>query len=161
MSDTGSDGVLDELDGVVRFTQRPSLIPAAARAPWRISLVCLVISRFRQQSARINHLHLINWALTASKTRAQLNVWLAGTRPMDTATARLDPALEVTLSIARAAGLVTVTGSQKIALTDLGKQLVAELDANDNVLGVEKAYLASLGQLTEAGLTRKLGAIAG
>jgi hypothetical protein len=77
---------------------------------------------------------------------------------MDTATARLDPALQTTVALARAEGLVSYNTSQKVVLTDLGIRLVDELRAVP-VLSSEKEYLTSLGKLTESGLLRTLGAL--
>lgn len=156
-----ASGPIERLDGLVQFTERPTLVPAAARGPWRLALVCLVISRFRQQSARLDHIHLIHWGISTPKTGALLKVWLDGTRPMDSATTRVDPALEVTLTIALASGFVTVLAGGKVVLTELGKRLVEELDAQDDVLAMEKGFLESIGPLTEAGMTRRLGAISG
>lgn len=160
MSET-AQGVIGSLNGKVLFTRRPAYVPVAARLPWRLTLICLVLSRFRNSSARIEHLHLVHWALTTPKTRQQLKVWLDGIRPMDTATVRLDPALGSTLSIAHAEGIVSVLASRKISLTDVGARLVAEIEQQTELLLVEKEYLSSLGPLTEAGLTRQLGAISG
>lgn len=159
MPDSHQIASLNSVDGFVQFTERPSLVRVGARTPWRLAVVCLILSRFRGQSARVEHVHLLNWAITTSKSRAQLRVWLSGQRQMDSATARVDPALEVTLSLARAEGLISVTSTHKVALTDLGKSLVVELDVSQAMV-VEREYLASLGQLTEAGLRRSLGALA-
>jgi hypothetical protein len=79
---------------------------------------------------------------------------------MDRATVRIDPELNITITLARGLNLVDVLSSKKVALTETGKALVQELNARDDVLTVEKAYLASLGSLTESRLEKTLGALA-
>jgi hypothetical protein len=78
---------------------------------------------------------------------------------MDRATVRVDPELNVTITLARGLNLVDVLSSKKVALTDTGKELGKELNDRDDVLTVEKAYLANLGQLTESRLDKTLGAL--
>src|SRR4051794_8644900 len=79
MSDVPT-GVIGTLDGRVLFTRRPTYVPVAARVPWRLAVMCLVLSRFRNYSARVEHLHMVHWALTNPTTRRQLKVWLDGIR---------------------------------------------------------------------------------
>ena len=79
---------------------------------------------------------------------------------MDRATVRIDPELNITITLARGLNLVDVLPSKKVALTEMGNALVQELNARDDVLTVEKAYLASLGPLTESRLDKILGALA-
>lgn len=151
--------VIDEVDAVVRFTRRPVLVTAASRVPWRLSILCLVLSRFRNNSARVEHVHLINWALTTPTTRALMQVWLSGIRPMDSATVRIDPALQTTLTIGLAEGLIEVLGNAKVQLSARGLEAVREIDSLPNLLKTEKTYLAEIGPLTETGLTRRIGAV--
>jgi hypothetical protein len=150
---------IDDVDAPVEFRRRASLVPAVARVPWRLALLCLVLSRFRGKSATVAHLHIVSWAVTSPHTRSLLKVWLSGKRPMDTATTRLDPALETTLNIALVEGLIAFNKSRKVILTEVGAAVAAELDAHDELLQAEKRFLLEIGQLTGAGLTRSLGAI--
>jgi hypothetical protein len=159
LSRFASDAI-DEVDAPVEFRRRAALIPAAARVPWRLAMLCLVLSRFRGKSATMAHLHIVSWAATTPHTRALLKVWLAGTRPMDAATARLDPALETTLNLALVEGLISFNTSRKVKLTILGADVAAEIDAHDALMQAEKRFLDDLGQLSEAGLGRTLGAVA-
>lgn len=151
--------VIDEVEGVVRFTRRPVLVAAASRVPWRLSILCLVLSRFRNGSARVEHLHLITWALTTPTTRAQMRVWLDGVRPMDSATVRIDPALQTTLTIGLAEGVIDVLGNAKVRLTSRGREVVQAIDSVPDLLKTEKTYLSEIGPLTETGLTSRLGMV--
>ena len=79
---------------------------------------------------------------------------------MDRSTVRVDPELNVTITLAHGLGLVDVTGTGKVALTDRGKGLVAEINPQAEVLQVEKSYLGSLGNLTETRLQNLFKALA-
>ena len=144
----------------VRFTNSPVLISVRHRVQWRTAVLCLILSKYHSQRARLDHLHLLNWSLETDGTRELLKVWLSGARPMDRATVRIDPDLNVTITLARGLSLVDVLSSRKVALTETGKAFVRELNDREDILTVEKEYLASLGQLTEARLERTLGALA-
>ena len=144
----------------VRFTNSPVLISVRNHVQWRTAVLCLILSKCHSRRARLDHLHLLNWSLETEGTRELLRVWLSGARPMDRATVRVDPELNVTITLARGMDLVDVVSSKKIALTETGSALVRELNECDDVLTVEKAYLSSLGQLTESRLEKTLGALA-
>lgn len=148
------------VDARVRFSNSPVLISVRHRVQWRTAVLCLVLSKCHSQRARLDHLHLLNWSLENDGTRELLKVWLSGARPMDRATVRIDPELNITITLARGLNLVDVLSSKKVALTETGKALVQEMNARDDVLTVEKAYLASLGPLTESRLEKTLRALA-
>jgi hypothetical protein len=144
----------------VLFTNSPVLISVRHRVQWRTAVLCLILSQCHSQRARLDHLHLLNWSLETDGTRELLRVWLSGARPMDRATVRIDPELNITVTLAQGLNLVDVLPSKKIALTGTGKALVQELRARDDILTVEKAFLASIGRLTESRLEKTLGALA-
>ena len=146
-------------DPRVRFTNSPVLISVRHRVQWRTAVLCLILSKCHSQRARLDHLHLLNWSLETAGTRALLKLWLSGARPMDRATVRIDPELNVTITLARGLNLVDVLSSKKVALTETGKALAKELNESADVLTVEKAYLASLGTLTESRLENALAAL--
>jgi hypothetical protein len=148
------------IDARVRFGNSPVLISVRHRVQWRTAVLCLILSKCHSQRARLDHLHLLNWSLETDGTRGLLKVWLSGARPMDRATVRIDPELNITITLARGLNLVDVLPSKKVALTEMGNALVQELNARDDVLTVEKAYLAGLGPLTESRLDKILGALA-
>lgn len=148
------------IDARVRFANSPVLISVHHRVQWRTAVLCLILSKCHSQRARLDHLHLLNWSLETDGTRELLKVWLSGARPMDRATVRIDPELNVTITLARGLNLVDVLPSKKVALTETGAALVRELNACGDVLTVEKAYLTSLGTLAESRLQATLGALA-
>ncbi len=73
---------------------------------------------------------------------------------------RIDPELNVTITLGHGLNLVDITGTKKIQLTDRGKALAAEINASNSLFTVEKAFLETLGPLNESRLTRVLGALA-
>jgi hypothetical protein len=148
------------VDARVRFSNSPVLISVRHRVQWRTAVLCLILSKCHSQRARLDHLHLLNWSLETDGTRELLKVWLSGARPMDRATVRIDPELNITITLARGLNLVDVLSSKKVALTETGKALVQELNASDDVLTLEKDYLASLGPLTQSRLEKTLAALA-
>lgn len=148
------------VDARVRFGNSPVLISVRHRVQWRIAVLCLILSKCHSQRARLDHLHLLNWSLETEGTQELLMVWLSGVRPMDRASVRIDPELNITITLARGLNLVDVLSSRKVSLTETGKALARELNARDDVLTVEKAYLANLGPLTESRLGMILGALA-
>ncbi len=77
---------------------------------------------------------------------------------MDT-TQRLDPDLQVTLNLALVDGLLEPAGAdrQRVRLTDKGVALVGLIDAENELLAVEKAFLATLAPLSDAAVARHLG----
>jgi hypothetical protein len=121
-------------------------------------MMCLILSTFVRGRARLDYLHLLSWALETDGTRELFKTWLSGARSMDRATVRIDPELKVTVTLARGLSLVDIAASKKVALTDLGKAFVAEINGHEGLLATEKAYLRSLGSLNEARLVRTLGA---
>ena len=107
----------------VRFNNSPVLISVRHRVQWRTAVLCLILSKCHSQRARLGHLHVLNWSLETDGTRELLKVWLSGVRPMDRATVRIDPQLNVTITLARGLNLVDVLSSKKVALTETGKAL--------------------------------------
>jgi hypothetical protein len=157
---TGLD--LDEVDAPVRFQRQPRPLPAEQRVAYRLAVLTLTLSRFRQSTASIQHLHLLGWATRTRRSRAMLLGWWDGRRFADTVTERLDPNLNVTLNLALVHGLVRVHGAQgkRVALTEQGAGLVNRVDADEKLLRTEKSFLEGLGQLSDARIASVLGRVA-
>lgn len=147
-------------DAVIRFSNAPVLISVRNRVPWRTATMCLILSHFNRDQARLDHLHLLTWSVETDGTRELLKVWLSGERPIDRATVRIDPELSATITLGHGLGLVQITGTRKVQLTDQGKELAAEIFANEELFSVEKSFLNGLGALNEARLARVLVALA-
>lgn len=76
---------------------------------------------------------------------------------MDLATVRVDPRLDVTLSLAAAENLVQVTNAKKAALTPRGLELGALIDADLELMRPEKELLRLLAPLNESSILRHMG----
>jgi hypothetical protein len=149
----------DELRAPVVFRSQPKPIDARHRVAYRTALLVLTLSRFNRNAAKLANLHLLMWATRSARTRRLLSAWWSGRRFANTVTQRLDPDLQVTLNLALVDGLVEPAGAdrQRVRLTDKGVALVGLIDAENELLAVEKAFLATLAPLSDAAVARHLG----
>lgn len=152
-------GASADLDARVRFQANRTVLPASNRVVWRMSLLVLVLGKFRGQTASVGSLHLISWALRGSRTSNMLRSWLTGETVADLVTSRMDPLLETTLRLASAEGLVTMTTNGRVALTERGKELAAVLDGDGDVLASEKSLLRDIAPLNDSSLAKRMGGV--
>jgi hypothetical protein len=141
----------------VLFQAQRSALPAAERVAWRLSMLILILSKFRGRRSSVENLHLIFWGMRTRATRALLSSWWKGLQPPDLATTKSEPTLDVTISLAAAEDLVSFTAAGKVALTDHGVRFAALLESEDDVMQDEKALLTELGLLGDAAILRHLG----
>jgi hypothetical protein len=127
---------------------------------WRLSLLAVVLGRFRGRQARIQDLHLMFWALRTSTTRNLLASWWSGVRAPDLATVRIEPGLDVTVALAVAEGIATVTTTGKIKLTQKGLAFAQSIDSEGGLMVAEKELLTVLQPLNETEITRRMGGVA-
>lgn len=71
----------------------------------------------------------------------------------------MDPDLDLTIRLALADGLIQTAGSnrQRLKLTEKGDLLAAAIDDMPSLLTIEKAFLETLGTLSDGALDRMLG----
>lgn len=141
----------------VIFQDRRTVLPAANRVTWRLSVLVLTIAKFNGQAAAIASLHLVMWGLRGRIPRNRLRSWLTGVAPADLISSRLDPQLETTIRLAAAEQLVTVSGTGRVQLTERGKELAALIDADPNLLTAEKQLLSDIRPLNDASIARRMG----
>lgn len=151
----------EEIDARIRFQRQPSPIPAAQRVSYRIATLCLILGSFKQNAASIDYLHLLSWAIRTRRSRAIMDSWWEGRRAVDSATVRLDPALPVTMNLALAHALVSFTGKnrRRLQLTNDGLALLQTLRASEDLLRIEKDFLASFDKLSDSSLAKRLGRV--
>jgi hypothetical protein len=156
------DPELTEIDAPVRFRRQPRALAAEQRVAYRLAVLALTLSRFRQATASVEHLHLLTWAMRSHRSRRMLLAWWDGHRFADTVTERLDLNLPVTLNLALTHGLVRIRNAQgnRVSLTEQGAALAARVDEEADLLRIEKAFLARLNDLSDAKITRTLGRVA-
>lgn len=151
---------VDAADVDIVFRRQPKPIPARHRIAYRTSLVVLVLSRFNQGAAKLTNLHTLMWATRTERTRRMFAAWWAGRRFYFTSTDRIDPDLQVTLNLAIVDGLIEPGSNQaRVKLTDRGRDLVSHIDGIDNLLSVEKAFLATLDRLSDGAMERRLAGV--
>jgi hypothetical protein len=143
----------------VVFQEHRSVLPAQDRVAWRLSILILTLAKFRGGRAAIHNLHLILWALSARGTRALMLSWWKGLQPVDLATVRFDPGLEITLALAAAEDLVLVGTKGRVELTSRGSEFAALIDADVDLLMPEKEMLRQLSPLNDANVTRHMGGV--
>ena len=151
---------LNDLSTGVVFRQRPISIPGDLRPAWRIGLIVLLLSKCcRGGKTSLSRLHVLSWGSRTEQSRASLRAALAGTQPPDSLVVRFEPALNRAVDFARGEGLIRRVDGNKIELTDAGKALSKELEADTEAFAREKAFAAELGlKVTEKIIDHIFGA---
>lgn len=126
------------------FTRRNEAIPGDLRITWRLSLLCLLLQRFRGNKATLEHLHILWWAIRSDETRRLFLRWFVGDKRPDEIIVRFDPSLSVTVDLALGSGLVRVTSTGSIDLSSGGNALATDLWLEGELLSDEKAFLSKL-----------------
>lgn len=152
-------GQLDAIEDTrVSFVRQPKALPATRRMSFRLAVLVLVLSRFRNNSASLSSAHLFLWSLRSTRTRQMLLSWWSGARSAGSATSRLDSQLPITLNVAVANGLVAVKSSTgRISLTNAGLELASAINEQPELMLAEKQYLSRFLRLSDAEITRRLG----
>lgn len=139
---------LEELFGSrslnIAFTRRNDAIPGDLRISWRLTVVCLLLGRFRADRARSQHLHTLWWAIRSRSSRDLIVRWFEGRPAPDEIIVRFDPSLATTIDLAVGQGLVGVERDGTLKLAASGKGLADSVWADDRVLLDEKSFLEKL-----------------
>jgi hypothetical protein len=138
--------------------QVPLPLPGNDRAAWRVAALVLCLAGCRGQSASVEQLHVLAWALRGEENAKRLlNVWNG--EPGAPSILRVwDNSLDDTLKLANAAGLVDAQTNGRRKLTSRGKNLVAAIRGDaEELMRDEQAFLASLGLISETAMWRRLG----
>lgn len=127
-----------------RFVKRAVNIPGEFRTAWRLSVLCLILSRGRARQLALDHLHVLWWAIRSSTSRALFLRWEAGEKSPEEIIVRFDPSLTTTVDLAIGQRLVERTSSGLIKLTSTGAAMAESVASNRGVLEDEKEFLLSL-----------------
>jgi hypothetical protein len=104
---------------------------------------------------------VLNWAVRSAASDDTLMSFLAGTVRPEHAIVRFEPALDRAAALARGFDLLQWQNRYWI-LTNRGRKMLDDVDANYEVLADEKALLAQLpGPLSQAAVHRLLAREAG
>jgi len=135
---------LIENHGIV-FTARPNAVPYNYRISYKVSQICLILSRScRGKSGCLPvKLHMISFALCSNVTMDKLLEFAKNdfTAPP---IVRFDPAVNRVVAFAIADQLIVQDMSGKYALTEKGKRLVEAIEKDHTVLATEKNDLSAL-----------------
>lgn len=134
----------EEVTAKPYFSRRAVSIPGDFRTAWRLSILCLLLQRGRANTLSLEHLHVLWWSIRTAKSRDLLLRWFDGARSPDELLVRFDPSLTVTLDLALGQGLVTRKTSGSIRLATAGVSLATSINEQENLMVVEKAFLAAL-----------------
>jgi len=126
------------------FSRRDDAIPGDLRITWRLSVLCLVLQRFRGNKSTLENLHILWWSVRSGETRGLFLRWLDGDKRPDEIIVRFDPSLAVTVDLALGAGLAMRTNTGAIALLPTGLALAVDLWSDADVLVEEKTFLSKL-----------------
>jgi hypothetical protein len=98
--------------------------------------------------------------MRTAHTRMMFASWWSGRRYYFTSADRIDPDLQVTLNLALVDGLLEPRSSgTRLTLTARGQDLARRIDGIEDLLTVEKAFLAGLDRLSDASMERRLSAV--
>lgn len=149
-----------DLGGSPLSIQRIALpLPGRQRAAWRVAALTICLGACRGRSATVEQLHILMWALRDRDNANQLRKsWERGPVGSPFNLRAWDPGLDDTLRLARAEGLVEIKPNGRQVLTALGITLLSEIRRDaDSPMADEQRFLATLGQISESGMWRRLG----
>lgn len=142
--------------GPLTIASVPLPLPGRDRIAWRVAALLLCLNACRGQSATVEQLHVLSWAVRdPHNAEALLDAW-EGHRGTVRPLRAWDPSLDDTLRLTRASGLITQRTNGRQELSELGARVVAAVRENA-AMESERRLLASLGRVTESGMWERLG----
>ncbi len=132
------------IDTPVRFVRRPDPVPADLRLSWRLGVLTLILRRCRADTATIQQLHVLSWAIRTTKSRAVFLRWISGEKRPDDIIVRFEPSVSLSIDLANGSGLVNRSGGGRITLTQKGILLAESINRDSTALGPEKEFLNKL-----------------
>lgn len=128
----------------IGFRRRNDAIPGDLRISWRLAVLCLLLARFRSNTARTEHLHTLWWAIRSEATRDLIVRWFNGRPVPDEIIVRFDPSLSKTIDLAVGQGLVDTLTDGRVKLTSTGLAMAQAVSSKVDVLEDEKGFLEKL-----------------
>lgn len=126
------------------FRRRPTSVPPDIRPEWRIPLLLLMVRRCRGEVASREQLHVLNSAVLSSGSRRALLAALEGRLAPRSPALQFEPAFDRAIDRGVGLGLLAVNPRGRLELTDLGRDVVDTVDADESLFTSERALLASL-----------------
>jgi hypothetical protein len=152
-----SDELTRLLDVPFTFVSRPRPVPGALRPSWRIPTILLLIRKCWGAKASLEQLHVLNWAIRDAHARETFLGFWRGEIDPDEAIVRYEPALNRALDLAVGLRLVAWTEAKRLTLTEKGRDLLAAIDSDGEVLVEEKAFVGAItSSVTQTGVEKLL-----
>lgn len=140
--------LLDDINGIV-FDAKPDAVPYNYRISYKVSQLCLIIHKCSIKGCSLIKLHMISYAL-CSRGGMDALVNFADKKSIGVPVVRFDPAVNKAIMFAVAGGLICQQKNGSYKLSDKGKTLAIKIDADDDILVLEKGDLSVLSKkLTE------------
>lgn len=128
----------------VFFTRRPDPIPGDLRISWRVATAVLILRRCRGNTANLEQIHVLTWALRSYRGRKVIHEWFLAKRKPNDLIIRHDPSTARTINLAVAGGLAVRNSNSTISLTGRGERLAHVLWGRPDMLAAEKDFLSTL-----------------
>ncbi|MFI1430400.1 hypothetical protein [Streptomyces lydicus] len=152
--------VNDEIDAQpVIFRNRPRPVPPTSDTAWRLGALVLVLSYFRSSAADADDLNVVTHALRTPTTRARFLKWWEGQFVAGVGSFNLEPSLDLTIRLAHAEGLISVSQKGRVSLLDRGQHFADVLKLNPEIFSEEKEFLLRLVPISTAKLNRAIALI--
>ncbi|MCX5228990.1 hypothetical protein [Streptomyces sp. NBC_00233] len=122
-------------------------------------MLVLVLSKFRSTAADVDDLNVVTHSLRTSTTRARFLAWWEGRFTAGVGSFNLEPSLDLTIRLAHAEDLISLSPKGRVTLTDKGKDFAKVIDLNNSLLTEEKEFLSRLIPISTAKLKRAIALI--
>ncbi|MGW6245746.1 hypothetical protein [Streptomyces roseolus] len=122
-------------------------------------MLVLVLSNFRGSAADTEDLHVVAHALRTPTTRARFLAWWDGKFVAGVGSFNMEPSLGLTIRLAHAEGLVSVSEKGRITLQEKGKAFAEALKREPDILSDEKSFLLHLLPISTTKLKRAIALI--
>ncbi|MTK12253.1 MAG: hypothetical protein F8N39_09230 [Clostridiaceae bacterium] len=137
------------------FTSRPEPVAGDLRMSWGISVLLLTLFYCHGKKGSFQKLQFLAHAIRSLEGRNEVRNLLRGALRASEVSVRVEPWLNRAVALAHGLGLVNVTKGRSVALTDKGRDVAGEINANRDIFLEERSFLAEVAmKLTDAQLTR-------
>ncbi len=133
-----------DVTSAIVFTRRPDPIPGDLRTGWRLASAVLILKRCRGNTANLEQVHVLAWALRSTHGRKVITEWFTEHRKPHGLIIRYDPSTTRTINLAVATGLAQRNENSTISLTQKGERFASMLWRRQDILVPEKEFLATL-----------------
>lgn len=132
------------LTSEIVFDSKPDAVPYNYRISYKISQICLIISKScsGRSGCSLVKLHIISNALNTKEYMEMLNNF--ANDKISYMLVKFDPAVNRAIKYAIADELIFQLKNGTLRLTDKGKKLIDEINKSDDLLYRERQYLSTL-----------------